>query len=436
MPRILPRLLKKLAEKPPQPYEQFKHDSFRVKKISLRKPVLPAPSFKPEDYQKSILLSLHNPVVNSDEYIHHKSLPPRKRVGKRVNVKEHGHNIPRNMSREERQWWSSPYLRMLASPIRRCYVTGQYLPSDFLIRLSIMKLPSPEPLRFIHPNIRPPTLLVPDGLQHPKFKARRSGTAIYISCTSTALRMMKARGVHTRFNADLHQLLGEQIRHLLRLRVLQELKLVYEQVRFRPKWMANQTLIRRLTQNEWKEFQTSGTIAIEHVLAILVVPPVNRDPKTKSRPEPSMSSEPPSQVSNKPTQDAPSRPVSVLHPASSSDPQLLPNGLEPLAAHQIPLYHGGALFPEPSQRAALHKFLSDILAVEARARYHTTAKGRTGEKPSHAFVLLSNEETIQHADIAAVGIALWRIRMFEGLGWEEKSGWIKRSRYRSISESE
>ncbi|KAG7097125.1 hypothetical protein E1B28_004503 [Marasmius oreades] len=438
MPRILPRLIKKLAENPPRLSERFQHDSLRANKISLRRPVPTAPSFNPEDYPKSILISSKNPVSNSGEYIHHKSLPPRICVGKRVNTKDsknYGHDAPREMTEEERGWWSSPYLRMLASPIRRCLVTGQYLPSDFLVRLSLMKLPSSRPLRFLHPNLQIPSLLVPDGLQHPKFQVRRSGTSVYMLCSKAALVKMKERSLHQRFGTEVHAFLGEQIRHLLRLRVLQELQLVYEQLRFRPRKMANQTLIRRLTRSEWKELQSSGVALIENAIAILVVPPVNRDHITKARPEPSMASSPPSNVSSNRTQDATSRPISVFYPASSNNPQQSSSGPKPLAAHQIPLYHSGSMFPEPTQRAALHKILSDILTVERRARYGTNL-GRAEEKPSHAFALLSNEVTIQHADIAAVGVALWRVRMFEGLGCGGKSGWMKRTKYRSVVEFE
>jgi hypothetical protein len=34
--------------------------------------------------------------------------------------------------------------------------------------------------------------------------------------------------------------------------------------------------------------------------------------------------------------------------------------------------------------------------------------------------------------MAAVGVALWRIPLFEGMGWDEKNEWVKRYKYRSM----
>ena len=107
MPRILPRLVKKIAASPPRPFESFKLPNTR--KVSLRKPVPSTPSFHPAEYQQSILLSPNNPVSSSSQYVQHKSLPPRIRVGKRVKSREQGDDPPREMTEEERRWWSSPY---------------------------------------------------------------------------------------------------------------------------------------------------------------------------------------------------------------------------------------------------------------------------------------------------------------------------------------
>ena len=41
------------------------------------------------------------------------------------------------------------------------------------------------------------------------------------------------------------------------------------------------------------------------------------------------------------------------------------------------------------------------------------------QKASHAFLLCSDAETCRRADAAATAIALWRVRMWEGSGWEE-----------------
>ncbi|KZP31418.1 hypothetical protein FIBSPDRAFT_944955 [Athelia psychrophila] len=44
---------------------------------------------------------------------------------------------------------------------------------------------------------------------------------------------------------------------------------------------------------------------------------------------------------------------------------------------------------------------------------------RGDKKASHAFLLCADEKTANRADMTAVAIALWRIRMWEGAGWED-----------------
>ena len=78
-------------------------------------------------------------------------------------------------------------VRMLASPLRKCAVTGRYMPSDFLIRLLPMKLPASRASR-----IR--AIIVPDGLQHPRFESKRRGKAGYITCWAEVLAQAPQRG--------------------------------------------------------------------------------------------------------------------------------------------------------------------------------------------------------------------------------------------------
>ncbi|KAK7049648.1 hypothetical protein VNI00_005679 [Paramarasmius palmivorus] len=185
--------------------------------------------------------------------------------------------------------------------------------------------------------------------------------------------------------------------------------------------------------------QTSGTLPIDNAIAVLVVPPVSRNPATKQRPQASMSSHPPMEEAEKSPTNAPNRTMSTLYPTTTTESSQMS---ETLPTHQIPLYHGALAFPESSQRAALYELLSKILGVERNARYKAKmntpeSRSRKGEnKYSHAFVLMSDENTIQFADTAAVALALWRLRMFEGMGWEGRVGWIKRYNHRSLLDFE
>jgi len=49
------------------------------------------------------------------------------------------------------------------------------------------------------------------------------------------------------------------------------------------------------------------------------------------------------------------------------------------------------------------------------------------DKASHAYVLFSDTRNVKRADPAAAAAALWRVRMWEGAGWEDKKGWQEKA---------
>ena len=55
-----------------------------------------------------------------------------------------------------------------------------------------------------------------------------------------------------------------------------------------PHSFAKETILRRLTRTEWTEIKESGTIHWRDAACVIVVPPVNRDPTTKQRAQPSL----------------------------------------------------------------------------------------------------------------------------------------------------
>lgn len=225
---------------------------------------------------------------------------------------------------------------------------------------------------------------------------------------------------------------------MLRVRILQELHLLLQTLRRKPcgDGDADTPLLRRLTRAEWGALRESGTIPQEDAIAVIVVPPLNRDHVTRERPEPSMSSLPPTTPA--PTQTRPLPPISTLMPTTSDwfDGQL--STILPQA--KVPLYNGLALFPRPEQRASCYKLLTAILDTERRARQHAKAKdredpddesrsrlitkqpargrGKEIQKGSHAFLLRSNAATLLRADTVPLAIALWRLRLWEGQGWD------------------
>ncbi|KAJ3848838.1 hypothetical protein EV368DRAFT_76020 [Lentinula lateritia] len=430
MPRILPRLLKKLKNSHiPETFDHFSLDKHRFRGKSLWKPLPPNPfpSFKPSDHGQSILLTPGNPITSSRDYIRRKSLPPRVYIPENAQKRQKKnvyevHDKPRRMTDGEREWWASPYLRMLSTPLRRCLQTQQLLPSAFLIRLGVFQAPSSQPLRLFSPSSPPEALLLPDGLEHSKFKGRRSGKAGYVLCWKDA-----RQGAYKRiaFNSRIPSVL-DQIRHLLRLRVLQEIQLVVDALRFRPRTLviADRPLVRRLTRAEWHELKATGIMPVtvtENAMAVIVVPPLNRHPVTKERPKGIMSSLPPPEDpenSSVPRKfERPLLPLCTLHMTHPTpETHTIENKSPPgdifssyCHSHsRVPLYNGVTLFPDPTQRAALLDLLRSILAIERKARARNQ-----DNRASHAFLLYSDAHTALTADMAGVGLALWRIPMFE-----------------------
>jgi hypothetical protein len=265
-------------------------------------------------------------------------------------------------------------------------------------------------------------LLVPDGLLHSKYTHRKAGRASYILCWRKAvLKLQKGSFKRISPHVTYSPRLPDYIAHLLRLRVLQEFELLAERLEYRVKTFKKQpeaystVILRRLTRAEWGLMRSSGFVPYQNALALLIVPPVNKDVVTRTRPKGSMSVAP-TEVDDH-TKPA-TRPLSVLMPASQS------MNTE-LAPRVVPLYNGATAFPDRFQRSALYSILVRILVserFEKRLRDTDASPSRDegveSSKASHAFLLCSNEDTGKRGDVAGVARALWRLRMFEGDGWQ------------------
>lgn len=418
MPRLLPRLLKILQDAP-EPNTLTRSSGYtRLKKrVSLKNVIPEAPTFTSEGRTHSILLDNANPIIDGHLYNRHKALPPKVRLVKPPqNSGEH--DRPREMTNEEREWWSSPYLRMLASPMRECHITRKKLPCDFLIRLAPVRLPAPQGAR------QQQHILVPDGIEHPKFKPRRSTSACYMVCWKDAATFT-SRIPMRKFAPSLtvQPLLSVRIGHQLRLRVLQELELLTKRLAASPLNDPAGTVLRRLTRSEWNVVRQTNSIPHKDAVALMVVPPVNQNPETKEKPQSSAELDIADIVqSDSDSSESSLRrllPLSVLHPITSDD-----IGCPLLPIAQAPLYHGLSLFPARPLRAALHKALCKLLDAERNARSHPASgssehkksppRVRGDAKGSHAFLLCSNQQTAKRADVVPLAIALWRLRMWEG----------------------
>jgi hypothetical protein len=213
----------------------------------------------------------------------------------------------------------------------------------------------------------------------------------------------------------LHPRLKDQIAHLLRLRILQELEILARRVI--PKAKEPHTpIIRRLTRAEWKTFRKAGTIPNPGAVAVLVVPPVKKSLLNGGTPD--ASPNPTQEIHASMVSTKPSPPLSVLYPASTTDAIEMSG----LATHRIPLYNSTSLFPSPTQRVALHQRLCAILKEDTVTRWNQTDRPKPKNesqltkdeiKSSHAFLIYSDGSTVKRADTVPLAIALWRLRMWE-----------------------
>ncbi|KAH9482834.1 hypothetical protein JR316_0004934 [Psilocybe cubensis] len=395
MPRILPRLLKKIeSQAHKQKFFKFSLPRKRIRK-SLYKPPLQAPSFQPSHHARSILLTPLNPITNAKDYVKHKRIPPS--LNKPGKVDPNDVDPARQMSKDEMRWWANPY--------------------HMLIRLTGMRIPSSNP----HRDKRNQAKLVPDGILHPKYTNRKVSGGMYTLCWRQAIRQLE-RGAYKRISAELslYSSLEHQIAHLLRLRILQEFELLAECLEFsvkRHKNLGATPILRRLTYDEWGLMRSTGSLPCQNALAILICPPLNRNWRTGERPKGSFSALPPADehaLTNLP-------PTSTL--ISASEDVSLEEVSDTLPQLQVPLYNCISAFPSVSQRAALHTLLLRILTTERFVKtFNKNNRNSHLIKPSRkhspAFLLCADENTIHRGDSAAVALALWRLRMYDSEGWQ------------------
>ncbi|KAI0660848.1 hypothetical protein C8Q70DRAFT_972874 [Cubamyces menziesii] len=440
MPRLIPRLLRALDHARTRPPRITRRPS-----LPPLKPRNPRNFTRPEDVDisphgrtKSILLdrAALRLIYRHSRYQRSKGIAPQVHISKtRWKAAQRRGCVPpglppREMTQEERSFYANPYLRMLGSPLRQCFHTGWLLPRQMLIRMT--------PMLFSQlASEKPKCAFLPSGLEHPAFTRFEGGRSSYLLCYKPVFDLVRETGAYRRFNPGdtqlitMHPLVTQQIGHLLRVRVLQELQLLARQI-LRRRRLAKPDeppLLRRLTRAEWNDIKATGVIPHRNAVAVLVVPPPNRDPVTKSRPTPFASPSPPPDASV-PKELPRTLPLSVLYPTAEeerrpSDVQL-PDAVPPSC---VPLYNGATLFPSPTQRAALHAALGQVLAAESTVRFMIRSRpalppqestdgrpvrAKGDQKASHAILVCSDEQTLLRGDTVPLAVALWRVRMWEG----------------------
>ena len=316
------------------------------------------------------------------------------------------------------------------------------------------------------------TYLLPDKIEHHKYTPIPSGRGFWTPCWRDAVETMIRTGdvlayfppplilfidlfrsgAHMRAarrQTIAHALLLQQIVSLLRRRISQELEVLRDSLRTVPQGVLdpNAQVIRRLTRREWADLKASGRLSVPGAAAIVVVPLVHKNMLKPNRP-PTSDCEDGNRVLNTFCED-----VSREYITMSS-------------RRKIPIYHGAAVWPNPAERDAVRSLFKEIVGLERKARYKatitsrsseeasSTSKATTGErsglveetgagpkskkverakgldKASDAYLLRSTRDTVVRADTAPLCIALWRLRIWFGQGWDRGmwGGWEKPAR--------
>ncbi|PPQ66765.1 hypothetical protein CVT24_008721 [Panaeolus cyanescens] len=273
-------------------------------------------------------------------------------------------------------------------------------------------------MRVTSPDGRQKATLAPDGILHSKYTGRKVGKGTYVFCWRKALEMLPTTA-YKRISQHLvlPSSLADHVAHLLRLRVLQELELLTEQVEFAAKMRFRHTsVLRKLTCEEWRQLQLTKTIPYKKALAVLVSSPQQKNPDDDEKILPSMSPLPPQD------QDNPLNAPPVCEMLPSKGPSHLPGSM---LHHATPLYNAISAFPSLSQRAALHALLLRLLSAERtiqrRQNQRSISKFVASESAppisNDAFLLSSTMDRDQHGDPTALAIALWRLHMYERSAW-------------------
>ena len=209
----------------------------------------------------------------------------------------------------------------------------------------------------------------------------------------------------------------------------------------------NAQVVRRLTRREWADLKTSARLSVPGAAAIVVVPPVHKNMLKPQCP---------------PTSGGVDgdRALSTFCEEASREYVTTPS------RRKIPIYHGAVVWPDPAERDAVRSLFKEIVGLERKARYKATllsksswkaspasksadgvTSGLVGEtdagpksrkverakgldKASDAYLLRSTRDTVVRADAVPLCIALWRLRIWFGQGWDRGmwGGWEKLAR--------
>lgn len=252
--------------------------------------------------------------------------------------------------------------------------------------------------------------LLPNDVEHPKFVARPGGKSFWVSCRKEAIeRLIATRMLYQlffcsgsawtgRYAMVLHDLkaqgqLVQWTEYLLQKRLVQELQLLRDRLQTTPQRMTSldETLIKQISHQDWEEIRHSDSYALPGVSAILYL----------------------SGHVDSMTEDFPF--CRLIEDATAMPPR-----------RTVPIYNFTGRLPlELDQQA--QRLLQELLQVEANSRKKIEGNSieaverDTADKSrlSNAFFVRSTPATLPRADTVPLCIALWRLRLWAGYGWND-----------------
>ncbi|KZT43020.1 hypothetical protein SISSUDRAFT_802228 [Sistotremastrum suecicum HHB10207 ss-3] len=308
-------------------------------------------------------------------------------------------------------------MAMLSSPMRQCIFTQQYLPTDFMIRMSVLKIPSDKAPS--NENL----YLLPDGVLHPRFKSLSSRVGRYLVCKKSVVPHLEPRKSVYRARPGageirLHAMFEEQVGSMLRERVIQELELLADRVRCVPKKFKTKHLaqdmpvVRRLHRDEFADMRSSSKMmrsSLERVALVMVLPPIREASVSVAVEE--------IRTSSVKAEAARETDTPILEMINVQAGDAIEESTE--AQERIPWYNCVPMFPERTQRERLHTAMLNLLGSERKRLWRIPSTEKREGKPkavkhSHAIVLSSWSTVNPLPDVTPLSIALWRVAMWEG----------------------
>ncbi|KAM0749567.1 hypothetical protein T439DRAFT_327248 [Meredithblackwellia eburnea MCA 4105] len=338
-------------------------------------------------------------------------------------------------SNEERRWSNKAtqdaHSAMLSSPLRRCILTNQVLPSDLMVQLKIVKS---RPSTDTGKTGRVPSLLfTPSKILHPRFSVPPHGKGAWILCWNDAVQSLAKKGAYKRLSvtAQFPSNLPLKIHSQMARRVVQEIAMFSERAKSKSATLASGAMrdcpAVEVGQGDWEKITDSVSEGINGDSPLKVL---DKDGK-RLRAVISFS---PSATLREGNHDR----LAILVPldsaastdatASSIGSRIIPvfnlnDFLSSVVTPPSDLTSATGAVPSLSDEAC--GALNSLINLFAR-RYPSSQVGDTSNPSDKIYAIYADEGdqsgrtasvTVSEADVNPLLIALWRCWLWTGEGW-------------------